>query len=111
MRIYIQTKHVIEYGTNGFNYQQGGLYGLLCEVGCSVSSNDEDCPEYGNEWEINENELASAVEKIRTMPEEDILSHFDDPDAVSSKEEVVELLESFLETGDHSDGYYHFSWF
>ena len=49
-RINIQTKHVIEYGTNGFNYQQGGLYGLLCEVGCSVWSNDEDCPEYGDEW-------------------------------------------------------------
>lgn len=111
---HVHIKHEIEYGSSGFNWQINSLKSLLENADCSVNGelNDDGI----GDWEIEERGFKSAVEAIKGMPAKKV-SGFFSKDYVGNdapekfKEYVVSLLESFLTTGDHRDGYYHFSWY
>lgn len=111
--LHVHKKHVIKYGASGFNRQIDGVKNLLKEAGCTVNGelNDDSV----GEWEAEENEFREAVEKTACMDENKIASFFDkrypDKDKKEFKNRIVKLLKTFAETGDTSDGYYHFSWF
>lgn len=112
-RLHVHTKHIIEYGANGFNWQIESVRNLLEEAGCTVNGELND--DAVGDWEAEENEFREAVEKTACMDENKIASFFDkgypDKDKKEFKNRVVKLLKTFAETGDTSDGYYHFSWF
>ena len=106
-RIHVQIKREIEYGDYGFNWQ-------IEELGCEMcgSLNDE-CV---GDWEIPEEQFLTAVEDIAKKSAEEIKGYFD-TDFIGRasdeeiKEDVVSTLRRFAETGDHRNGFYHFSWF
>lgn len=112
-RMHVHIKHEIEYGSSGFNWQIDGVKDLLENAGCCISGelNDESI----GDWEIDENEFKGAVKKIKRMSAEKIASFFskdyvgESPDGF--KKDITSLLQGFVDTGDHHNGYYHFSWF
>ena len=119
--IHIQTVRHIEYGAAGFNWQVNELQKLLAHTGCDIKETlNDDCV---GDWEIEETEFQEAVKKISAMNKDEIASFFrnDDQfwkhedivgrDTEAFRNEVIEMLKKFADTGDHSSGYYHFSWF
>lgn len=112
-RIHIITKHVVEYGAGGFSWQHDELERLLSDNGCEVNGQlNSDCI---GDWEIEEHDFQDAVKRIKKLSAKKIKSYFtgytvQDTDK-ELKEYVVNLLQEFVDTGDHSNGYYHFSWF
>ena len=113
-RIHIQIKREIEYGDYGFNWQIEELMSLLSDSGCEIcGSLNDDCV---GDWEIPEEQFREAVENIANKSAMEVMSYFDN-DFVGRtpveefKEEVVSTLRRFEQTGDHRNGFYHFSWF
>lgn len=103
---HIQSKHVIEYGKAGFhNSERQGLYDLLRDKGCDVSCKDSDC--YQDNWEMPADQFRASVEDIKAMDEEYIKTYLPN----RTKEEVVDTLEGFIETGTDTDDYFHLDWF
>ena len=113
-RIHIQIKREIEYGDYGFNWQIEELMSLLSDSGCEIcGSLNDDCV---GDWEIPEEQFRAAVDDIGTKSAEEIRSYFDSDYAGRStdeefRDEVVSTLRHFEQTGDHRNGFYHFSWF
>lgn len=108
VRMHVHKKHVIEYGSEGFANDSYGIFLLLKGSGCDIWTDDE-CQHTGNVWEIDAQQFNSAVEKIKTMSDEEVTSYFND--ANLKKADIVRELESFISTGSAADGNYHFSWF
>ena len=113
-RIHIQTKHEIEYGESGFNWQIDELKRLLEDSGCSI--NDSLNEDAVGDWEISEDQFREAINDIETKSAEEIRSYFDsDYVGLSTdeefKDEVISILRRFEKTGDHKNGFYHFTWF
>lgn len=113
-RIHVQIKREIEYGDYGFNWQIEELMSLLSDCGCEIcGSLNDDCV---GDWEIPEEQFLTAVEDIAKKSAEEIKGYFD-TDFIGRasdeefKEDVVSTLRRFAETGDHRNGFYHFSWF
>ena len=113
-RIHIQIRREIEYGDCGFNWQIEELMSLLSDSGCEIcGSLNDDCV---GDWEIPEDQFRAAVDNIGTKSPEEIRSYFD-ADYVGRatdeefKDEVISTLRRFEQTGDHRNGFYHFSWF
>ena len=106
-------KHEIEYGDSGFNWQIDGVKDLLENAGCCVGGElNEDAV---GDWEIDEFQFKEAVKKIKRMSSKKIAAFFS-KDYVTEpldefKKRVATLLQEFVDTGDHHNGYYHFSWF
>lgn len=112
--MHVHIKHEIEYGEYAFNWQMNGIKDLLNSVGCEVFGelNDDGI----GDWEIEAEQLKSAIEKIKTLDNKTVLRYFDTDyvnggDKDKFKEHVVEVLTLFVSKGDCHDGYYHFSWF
>lgn len=106
-KISVHIKHEIEYGTAGFDHCQAELFKLLKDNGCNIWTND-DCQEWGDEWEIQEEEFKNAVKRIAELPEEKVVSYF--PDSKEKKEYVVSMLQTFADTGCVANGVYYFTW-
>ena len=111
--LHIVTKHVVEYGNSGFNWQHNEMHKLLRDKGCHINETlNEDAV---GDWEIDEFEFKAAVRKIKRMPVDKLKSYFPDfrkeDDGKTFKKHVVRVLDEFVNTGDCSNGYYHFSWF
>ena len=87
---------------------------LLTDCGCEIcGSLNDDCV---GDWEILEEQFRAAVDNIGTKSPEEIRSHFDSDYVGRStdeefRDEVVSTLRRFEQTGDHRNGFYHFSWF
>ena len=113
-RIHVQIRRKIEYGDCGFNWQIEELMSLLSDSGCEIcGSLNDDCV---GDWEIPEEQFREAVDDIGTKSAEEIRSYFDSDYARRStdeefRDEVVSTLRRFEQTGDHRNGFYHFSWF
>ena len=113
-RIHIQIKREIEYGDYGFNWQIEELMSLLSDSGCEIcGSLNDDCV---GDWEIPEGQFREAVENIANKSAMEVMSYFDNDfvgrmPAEEFKDDVVSTLRKFEETGDHKNGFYHFSWF
>lgn len=112
-RLHVCIKHEIEYGADGFNWEIDGVENLLEEAGCSINGElNEDAI---GDWEAQDTKFQEAVKEIKRMPAEKIASFFRKDyvgkDLESFKKHVTTLLQEFVDTGDHHDGYYHFSWF
>ena len=113
-RIHVQIRREIEYGDCGFNWQIEELMSLLSDSGCEIcGSLNDDCV---GDWEIPEDQFRASVDNIGTKSPEEIRSYFD-ADYVGMatdeefRDEVVSTLRRFEQTGDHRNGFYHFSWF
>lgn len=112
--IHVQIKHEIKYGDCGFNWQIDELEELLKDNGCDIygSLNDDSV----GDWEIPDEQFVNAVNKIEKKDAREIKEYFD-PDFTGKESEeevkkyVVTTLRRFAETGDHRNGYYHFSWY
>lgn len=111
--LHVHIKHEIEYGSNGFNWQNDQMKSLLNDAGCNINGELND--EAIGDWEIEETEFRNAVREIKRMPAKKIASYFRKDfvgeDLESFKKDVTTLLQEFVDTGDHHEGYYHFSWF
>lgn len=113
-RIHVQIKHEIEYGDCGFNWQIDELMKLLSDSGCDIcGSLNDDCV---GDWEISEEQFHAAVDDIESKSAEEIRRYFDEDFVGGStdeefKKDVVSTLRKFEKTGDHRNGFYHFSWF
>lgn len=113
-RIHIQIKREIEYGDYGFNWQIEELMSLLSDSGCEIcGSLNDDCV---GDWEIPEEQFRKAVEDIANKSAMEVMSYFDNDfvgrmPAEEFKDDVVSTLRRFEQTGDHKNGFYHFSWF
>ena len=112
-RLHIHTKHEIEYGSESFNWQMNGLYELLNDAGCEICGQLND--DAVGDWEIDEEQFIEAIKQIRKMSSDNIATYFDRDyvrdDLDEFKKEVIADLQRFADTGDHHDGFYHFSWF
>ena len=113
-RIHIQIRREIEYGDCGFNWQIDELKRLLEDSGCDVFETLND--DAVGDWEIPEDQFRAAVDDIGTKSAEKIRSYFDSDYVGRStdeefRDEVVSTLRRFEQTGDHRNGFYHFSWF
>ena len=64
-RMYVQTKHEIEYGNSHFNYQQAEVYSLLRQLDCYVYDGD-DCG-YGDEVEVKRADVERACDILRSF--------------------------------------------
>lgn len=112
--LHIITKRVIEYGGSDFNWQIEPLEDLFRDCGCCVvgTLNEDGI----GDWEIEETEFQQAVRKVEAMDAAKLKSFFytdyvgEETDE-QFKNEVVQMLREFEQTGDHLSGYYHFSWF
>lgn len=111
--LHVCIKHEIEYGASGFNWQMDEVKNLLKSAGCETFGelNDDNI----GDWEVDDIMFQNAVKKIKKMPKEKIASFFHKDyvgeDLDEFKKDVIELLQKFIDTGDHNNGYYHFSWF
>lgn len=113
-RIHVQIKREIEYGEEGFNWQIEELKNLLEDNGCDIYEKLND--DAIGEWEISDEQFTDAVEKIAEKSPEEIKNYFDwdffkNESQDNVKNYVVSKLRKFVNTGDHRNGYYHFSWF
>lgn len=112
-RLHVHIKHEIKYGACGFNWEVDEVRRLLEHAGCSICGElNEDAI---GDWEIDESQFKEAVKEIKKMPAEKIAAFFS-KDYVTEpldefKERVTALLQDFVDTGDHHNGSYHFSWF
>lgn len=112
-RLHIQTRHEIEYGSCGFNWEMDGLERLLTDAGCCIGGElDSDAC---GDWEITEEQFLEAVRAVEGMAPEEVAACFSEDYRSASPEDIkaetVALLKEFASTGDHHDGIYHFSWF
>ena len=113
-RIHVQIRREIEYGDCGVNWQIDELKRLLEDSGCDVLETLND--DAVGDWEIPEDQFRAAVDDIEAKSAEEIRSYFDS-DYVGRatdeefRDEVVSTLRRFEQTGDHRNGFYHFSWF
>ena len=97
-RIHVQIRREIEYGDCGFNWQIDELKRLLEDSGCDVLETLND--DAVGDWEI--------PEEIRSYFDADYVGRATDEEF---RDEVVSTLRRFEQTGDHRNGFYHFSWF
>lgn len=109
MKISVHTKHVIEYGESVFNNYSEELYNLLKCAGAEINLAGE--YDTTSDWEVTKEHLETALDTIRKWDEDIVLGFWrrDDRNGVT-KQRILDTFETFLATGDHTDGYYHFSW-
>lgn len=111
VRMHVHSVHQIEYGAEGFNQiERDDIYDLLKCNGCDIWTNDESDPS-GQEWEIDAEQFEAAVKEIKEMSDDEIADYLSHYDYEFTKKDIVEILESFIQTGAKGDGNYHFSWF
>lgn len=124
-RMYVHTKHEIEYGASRFNYQNEEFYCLMGALNVDVYDGDNDG--FGDEIEMGREYLEFAREYLKKCAETNFSAN---PDDEYDMDDVVEALEAlyhngkvmenakeciddismWLETAAPGD-YIHFSWF
>jgi hypothetical protein len=115
LRATVITKYEIEYGkTQGFNYGADVLASLIYEFCNDYSVGDDGCGGSNTEaiWEVDVDEFAAMLEEIKKMSQEeldDIIGQHAFNDGWD-KEEIVRVLQGFLDETPDNAIYVRFAW-
>ena len=116
LRATVIKKYEIEYGdTQGFNYGADALASLIYEFCNDYSVGDDGCGGSNTEaiWEVDKDEFAGMIEEIKGMSQEDldelIGCHHTFNDGWD-KDEVVGVLQGFLDETPENALYVRFAW-
>ena len=111
LRATVIKKYEIEYGdTQGFNYGASELADLIYEFCEDYYVGDDG---YGGNdtnaiWEVEKNNFAGMLEEIREMSDDEFEERF--PHIEQSREEVVRVLQGFLNETPENSCYVRFAW-
>ncbi len=110
-RLHVARVYKVEYALgDAFNYKCSEFHNLLSACGTEYTGEEFDA-----EFEVNKDEWKKAIDKVKHLyglPEEEreeILGAIND--LGSTTDEVVQMMEYFLEKSDPNNDYLHLSYF
>ena len=116
LRATVIKKYEIEYGnTMGFNHGSDVLASLIYEYCNDYFVGDDCCGGINTDaiWEVDKDEFAGMLEEVKGLTQEelnDIIGRRQTFNDDWPKEEVVRVLEGFLEETPENSLYVRFGW-
>ena len=116
LRATVIKKYEIEYGdTQGFNYGSDVLASLIYEFCNDYFVGDDGCGGSNTDaiWEVDKDEFAGMLEEVKGMSQEEldeIIGHRNTFNDAWPKEEVIRVLEGFLNETPENALYVRFAW-
>lgn len=110
-RLHVAKKYDVEYACgNAFNYKCEEFHDLLSSCGAAYTGES-----YEAEFEVTREDWKMVIDKLKNISNleederEEIKGSIDDLDCTT--EEVIEMLEYYLEKSDPNNDYLHLSYF
>ena len=116
LRATVIKKYEIEYGdTMGFNYGSDVLASLIYEFCSDYFVGDDGCGGSNTDaiWEVNKGEFAGMLEEVKGMSQEELDDLIGNRNGFNDgwpKEEVIRVLEGFLNETPENSNYVRFAW-
>lgn len=110
-RLHVATEYKVEYSDGLFNYSESDVYCFLSKTCSYVWSSEEYSPEYGDDLEVNKEELKAAIENWKGKTNEDFENEFEGEKLELDIAVIVKNLETLLEQAEPSIDYVRFAWF
>lgn len=116
LRATVIKKYEIEYGdTQGFNYGSDVLASLIYEFCNDYFVGDDGCGGSNTDaiWEVDKDEFAGMLEEVKGMSQEELDDLIGSRNSFNDswpKEEVIRVLEGFLNETPENALYVRFAW-